>query len=207
MTTPMSIETILDGQWQAIWKKLGGPFLASLALDAFLIFSPVSGEVLSGPEAKVRWFTAGCFLALTIADALALGWLGMWAGLRIRNVPHGAALSVGKVILPPAILAGAFVWNHGLTSADEYLKTNPYWIPSLWLAVGLMTDAVWSLWARQKLRTQFRLAASDRFRRASPSWWRWLGGKAEPLPIIDQSEPGRLGESQRVRQEVIGSRA
>jgi hypothetical protein len=99
----------------------------------------------------------------------------MWAGLRFRQVPHGAAINLCKVVLPPAAVCAAFVWLQGLTSAEDYLKTNPAVIPALWVLVGLSTDLVWTRWARRKLAHEFRGAATDRFQRtAEPaaSWWR-----------------------------------
>jgi hypothetical protein len=61
-----------------------------------------------------------------------------------------------------------------VTSADEYLKTNPFFIPALWLLLGLAADLGWSVWARRKLLTEFRPAASDRFHRSgSAGKWCW----------------------------------
>ncbi len=161
ITTPIAVATILEGQWQAIWRKLASPFIASLVLYAFLIFGRGSSD-----NESALLFTALCFLGLTVADSIALGWLGMWTGLNVRHVPHGAATCLGKVVLPPALIAGAFVCNFGLTSADEYIKTNPYLIPALWLFFGLLTDWGWTVWARNKLFTEFRLAATERLPRA-----------------------------------------
>jgi hypothetical protein len=126
--------------------------------------SPPRNRQREEEHVQLRVTAAGLFI-LTIADSIALGWLGMWAGLRVRHVPNGAALCLCKVVLPAGIVAAAFICNYGLTSADEYLKTNPYWIPALWLGVGLVTDLGWGLWARNKLLTEFRLAATDRFQR------------------------------------------
>ena len=180
ITTPITVREILMGQWKAIWTKLGGPFLGSLALYVFLIFggSP-SGGIAGSDEALVRLFTAGAFFILTFTDAVALGWLGMWTGLRIRQVPHAAALTLCRVVLPPAIVPAAFVWNHGVTSADEYLRTNPYLIPALWLVLGLVNDWIWTTWARRKLFSEFRLAATDRFRRTDRA-----PGRKDPLPHL-----------------------
>jgi hypothetical protein len=151
-----------------------------LALYVFLIFggSP-SGGIAGSDEALVRLFTAGAFFILTFTDAVALGWLGMWTGLRIRQVPHAAALTLCRVVLPPAIVPAAFVWNHGVTSADEYLRTNPYLIPALWLVLGLVNDWIWTTWARRKLFSEFRLAATDRFRRTDRA-----PGRKDPLPHL-----------------------
>jgi hypothetical protein len=166
ITTPITIPTILAGQWRAIWKKLGGPFLGSLVLYVFLIFGAGPGSAINEQEVRAQHFTVGCFFTLTIADCIAVGWLGMWMGLRVRLVPHGAALCLVTIVLPPAMVAGAFVWNHGLTSADDYIRTNPYWLPTVWLVLGLAGDVGWSFWARGKLLNEFRLAATDRFYRS-----------------------------------------
>jgi hypothetical protein len=67
------------------------------------------------------------------------------------------------VVLPPAIVGGGLIWIHDLTSADEYLRANPYLVPLVWLGAGLVTDLAWSVWARGKLFSQFRPAATDRY--------------------------------------------
>ena len=95
ITTPLTVASLLEGQWRALWKKLGRPFLGSLALYAFLIFGSHDG-MAHGVEGTARWFAAACFFLLTIADAFALGWLGMWAGLRFRQVPHGQPSTCAK---------------------------------------------------------------------------------------------------------------
>jgi hypothetical protein len=104
ITTPITLDALLAGQWRALWRKLGWPFLGSLVLYAFLIFWGEAGGPINDDEARVVWFTAAGLFILTIADSIALGWLGMWAGLRVRHVPNGAALGLCKVVLPPAIV-------------------------------------------------------------------------------------------------------
>jgi hypothetical protein len=175
ITTPITIGALLAGQWRALWKKLGWPLLGSLVLYLFLIFGSEPAGNSSDQEATALLFSAACLVILTIADSIALGWLGMWAGLRVRQVPHGAALGLCKVVLPPVIVVAALIRSHGLTSADEYIKANPFLVPCVWLGLGLATDLAWSLWARRKLLKQFRLAATDRFQHtdATPRrWWR-----------------------------------
>lgn len=174
ITTPLTVAAIVSGQWKAIRRKLGIPFVASLGLSAFLIFGPWNGEGSSGRESLVRWFIAAAFCILSVTDLFALGWLGIWNGLHVRNVPHGAASSLLRVVVPPAVIAGGLVWANGIMSADEYFRTKPYWIPALWLVLGLITALSWGVWARRKVLTEFRSAAADRFaQKASPGrrWW------------------------------------
>jgi ABC-type transport system involved in multi-copper enzyme maturation permease subunit len=123
ITTPMTVEDLLEGQWLAVVKKLRWPFLGSLVLYAFLIFGGDSSRASTRSEELAVWFTAAAFYILTAVDSVAIGWLGIWSGLRYRQVPHAAALCLLKVVVPPALVPAAFVWNHGITSADEYLKT------------------------------------------------------------------------------------
>jgi ABC-type transport system involved in multi-copper enzyme maturation permease subunit len=162
LTTPIRVRELIAGQWRATIQKLRWPVLCSLALYFFLIFGSPDRGSGNEQEATVVWFTTASLFIITLADSLTLGWLGMWAGLTVRQVPHGAAVSLCKVVILPAIVPAAFIWNHGFSSADEYLKTNPYWIPALWLTLALITDLGWTLWARQKLFRNFRLAATER---------------------------------------------
>jgi ABC-type transport system involved in multi-copper enzyme maturation permease subunit len=176
ITTPLTVQELVAGQWKATWRKLGWPVAFSLLLYLFLIYGAAVPGAGSEQEARVVLFTTACLFVGTVADVAALGWLGMWAGLRFRQVPHGAALCLGKVVGPPAIVAAALVWQHGFTSADEYLRASPYWLPSVWLAVALATDLFWTLWARQKLFADFRVAATERSP-AGPGffsrWWQF----------------------------------
>jgi hypothetical protein len=171
LTTPIGVPALLAGQWRAIWRKLGWPFIGTLALYAYLIFGGPSGWSSSEQEIRAARFTRAVFFILTFADSIALGWMGMWAGLQYKLVPNGAALCLCRVVLPPALLAGFFIMTRGLTNAYEYLNSNPYLVPALWLVAGLATDYGWSVWARKKLATEFRTAATERFQ---PSGFEYL---------------------------------
>jgi ABC-type transport system involved in multi-copper enzyme maturation permease subunit len=77
LTTPLRVEAIIAGIWQAIWKKLRLPLLCSVVLYWFLIFH--GGHVWSNEqELAVRRFTAAGFFILSFADLIALAWT-LWA--------------------------------------------------------------------------------------------------------------------------------
>jgi hypothetical protein len=57
---------------------------------------------------------------------------------------------------------------------------NPGWafFVGLWFFLGLATDIAFGIWSRQKLLTQFRVVAQQRFARSAGFWRRLLGGGA-----------------------------
>ena len=101
-------------------------------------------------------------IALLIFDSYAKFGRAKVGGQQVFSALAGLALAY-------SLFAGAALTSDCISSEkrDEtlgflFLRTNPYWLPALWLGLGLATDLAWTLWARRRVLGGFRQAASMR---------------------------------------------
>jgi hypothetical protein len=104
-------------------------------------------------------------MAVLIADALALSYLGMWRALRAASFTRAWGETLGLVlVLPWAIfLVAAFTaaaLGQALGQGEPSYRT---WL-FMWLGLGIGWDAVLLGWTRWKLATRLRTVAAGRSR-------------------------------------------
>jgi hypothetical protein len=70
-------------------------------------------------------------------------------------------------------------------------QSNPTWkfFLGLWFGIGIGLDFAFGAWARQKLFTEFRLAAQQQYDTRSDFWRSWLGSLK---PHVSGVAPPRL---------------
>jgi 4-amino-4-deoxy-L-arabinose transferase-like glycosyltransferase len=99
LVTPLSIKQILAGQRRALWRHFRVTLFIILLLFPVLIWhmnrqspnDPVDGVIFVGN------------MVVLLADFHALGWVGMWAGLRTRH--HRAVLvTLLQIMVVPWLL-------------------------------------------------------------------------------------------------------
>ncbi|HUL51339.1 MAG TPA: ABC transporter permease subunit [Candidatus Nitrosotalea sp.] len=154
LSTPLTTSEILHGQWLALRRQFAGPLLVILLLEF---------EVLQREFAiETVFVNAGMLLA----DMVALGWIGMWMGLKARNTNRAILGGVTRVlILPWLAYYGA---GMGLELARQFFAKGPIeWSFHArlytWAAIGLLIDLGFGfLWARRGLVREFRAAAIER---------------------------------------------
>jgi hypothetical protein len=148
--TPLSVPEIIRGQWMALRRRFLGPMIAVLVLDAVLMPLCSSGRANSViGKADILYFCVIAAMVMLVADALAIGWLGMWLAMAEKK-PHTASGSVilRILVLPWVIL---FLMARGF-SGDV--------VPVLWLLLGFGIDVGFALSARRNLLTRFRAQAA-----------------------------------------------
>jgi ABC-type transport system involved in multi-copper enzyme maturation permease subunit len=187
LSTPLKVEDILSGQWLALKRQFLGPLLAVLLVEC-LFTSAVIGRAAPDEE-RLFWlilWTAGMFML--VADLVALYWVGMWQGLTARNAVRAAGGSLARVLVVPWIGYGAVLLLIVLSERHP----NPSWkfFMALWFGLGLGVDVAFGAWARQKLLTEFRLAAQQRYDSKGEFWTRWLRSlkphvSGGPSPTLD----------------------
>jgi len=175
LSTSLSVEEIVNGQWLSLRRQFAGPLCATLAMGTVILFGAVSFKIWNwfGTQGGTNFilFTLAMMVIL-VADVIALGWVGMWTGLsRPAKQASGAALA--RIIVLPALAFGI------LLTLQAYLArkmgTFNFGFASnlvFWFALGLSNDLLFSLWARRQLRRRFRLMAARRFDvvAAHPLW-------------------------------------
>jgi ABC-type transport system involved in multi-copper enzyme maturation permease subunit len=172
LSTPLTPAEVLRGQWLALRRQFLRPLLVFALLEFLLLRGAFASDL------------ALMSVATLIADFVALGWMGMWLGLSARNLTRALLGTVFLVLVLPWLMI--FTAN-SLVGYLDYLEVTRRLSSSLqtpaarqlvWFGVGILNSAFWGwLWARRRLRRDFRLVAMRRYQPPPESWWRrWFGG-------------------------------
>ena len=138
LATPLKLEEIIRGHWQALQRFFLWPLVAALIVRTI----PLLDMLLYEPSTQNRFFlvstpTMTVFsLATLVLDLIALAWVGMWMGLSQAKPVQAFARTFCLVTIIPTVL---------------------FCLPNF------LFDLVWIQWSRSKLEHEFRRAAADRF--------------------------------------------
>ena len=196
LSTPLTVKDILRGQWLALRRQFLGP--VAVVLLVFLLFMmAASSDAMSqqNPEDRSLWILFwAALMVMLVADLAGLYWLGMWKGLTAKNPTRAAATTLGRILVLPGVawgfwmLAASLVWPN--TAGTLVLEC----ILGSWFGLGLAADLGFGAWARHKLLTDFRRAASRRYE-PPPGFWKRLRGRGAPgNPAPPQVERAADGE-------------
>lgn len=158
LSTPLSIQAIIRGQWLALRRQFLIPLLTAL----FVEFYALRHSFDLGPTLA--------YLALLILDGIALGWVSLWTALSAKNAGRALTATLGWVLLLPwilyCILQYAVPDTYSLYSPNYYIfglnRIGFNHRVYLWFVLGLLVDLTLAFaWARPRLRRGFRLIASE----------------------------------------------
>jgi hypothetical protein len=188
LSTPLTPAQILHGQWLALRRQFLKPLLVLMVIEFFLLRHA---------------FTAGLGLMCAVmlaADFVALGWVGQWLALTTKHLTQAILRTLlGVLVLPWVFLFPvAFLlenlrlrWPEGfgtrwLRWPEGFGTWSDFEVQSVaWFVTGLAMDVLlgW-VWARRRLRRDFRQVAMERYQPLpARGWKRWLGGSgSEVLP-------------------------
>jgi hypothetical protein len=160
LSTPLTVQDILNGQMRSLRRQFLGPLLVVLAVACVLM----RATALEEPGAnEYLLFWVGGMITL-IADLVALYWVGMWQALNARNPNRAAAATVSRIMVVPG-LAWAFMML--LVSLGAVGSRGPgpsgEFILGAWFSFGIAADIGFSAWSRFKLMTEFRTKAARRY--------------------------------------------
>ncbi|MHB8524152.1 MAG: ABC transporter permease [Limisphaerales bacterium] len=193
LSTPLSVDEIVRGQWLVLKRQATWPMLLVLALDGLLIWGASAGSDFAR---EVRWRFGLAYLAgmvMFVADLFTLTWVGMWLGLSSTNVRKASGRAVLEVLILPWVLFYALVaaWSFAAFKLNWSYQPEFHVYLIVWFAVSILTDIFFWLWSRNRLRAEFRARAMQRYvPDATASIWyqlgkkvaRWRYGPASPRP-------------------------
>ena len=168
LATPLAVEAIIRGHWQALqrfflWPALGALLLSALpVLQSLIRSNPSAGSLLVFPFPAMIVFRG----ATLILDLLAIAWVGMWMGLTQPKPVQAFFRTVLMTILLPVLV---------------------FCLPNMVL------DLFWIGWARRRLEHQFREAAANLHAPVSLEPGRSAPALASP-PVIAQVAPSRSND-------------
>lgn len=154
LSTPLSVEQIMRGQWLSLRRRFLPPLLLIMPAELALM---TAGYVTHGfggmidPEDRGLWlFVWSATIVLLPFCMLALGWLGLRHALTARNTATAGGIAFAKVLAWPAFL----MWGIGFVvrASDWPLVILAYILYLVWL----------SRKARRAVLAEMRLAATDR---------------------------------------------
>ncbi len=182
LCTPLTLQQIISGQLQALWRTFGVPVLLILLVEACGIIGltwALSGALSAGIGALFLGVIGVGYLVGFYLDARALAWVGMWQGISSPKESAAIFKTIGYVLFLPLLPVATFIlWFFYLPAA---------------IAWPLLCQAI----AKQKLQYQFRTLAGQRFLPPPPSsrWWSLARRQYSPLPPL-LAESGAFPEAQ-----------
>lgn len=161
LSTPLSVQEILTGQWLALCRQFLWPVCAVVMILVALMQATIN-ETTQGQRAEIATLWLGGIL-MFLADLVTLYWVGMWDGLTTANAQRAAGNSLAKVLLVPWGAMAILVVGISVSASRGGRGPEPMFIFYAWLSFGLVTNLVYTAWARTKLLTQFRVIAARKY--------------------------------------------
>lgn len=157
LSTPLTVQDILRGQFQA-WRRVFGPALVATSL--LTVGIPLLVAVLSSDWESVLLTLAVAATAALWADAYTLVWLASWRALAARRYHHAAGSAVFRVLVIPWLILLV------LLPTVQFGISGPLGLFFLWAVMGFLSDFLWTVYARDRLLGDFRAAAAGTLSRA-----------------------------------------
>ena len=158
LSTRLSVRQIIRGQWLALWKQFGGPMIAVLAVQTALIFRGMQYFHDQSGATLLPLYLAGMFFL--VADSVALGWAGMWFGLRSKSRVQAMLSGLVLVLLSRVLIVGAAMSLVAASiNGSEFSRLEAL----LTFCAGLSIDLSVIILARSSLIRNFRKMAAAQF--------------------------------------------
>jgi ABC-type transport system involved in multi-copper enzyme maturation permease subunit len=190
LSTPLTVRDILQGQRLALYRQFLGPAVLVLVIACVLMMAAFSGTEADNDHTVWLLLWVGG-MVMFVADLTAIYWVGMWQGLVARNPNRAASATLGRLMLVPTASYGVVMLIFTINSMRGGRDPSGVFFLGWWFGLGLVADVGFALWARQKLLSEFRLAAAQRYAPRRGFLKRLLGGdgavsSGERIPPTDQ---------------------
>ena len=154
LCTPLPPAAIVRGQWIAYMRTFAVPLMFLIAVEQILTSMQWAG---SGIAENAYAIASQINSAVTsITTAAALGWFGMWMGLRSRK-PHMAVIKTFVLVfIVPGIAIGIVQMILMIAVSFTGLVGREVLGPAITCVLWVIKDAAFILWARRKLYRHFR---------------------------------------------------
>ena len=158
LSTPLTVQDILRAQFLA-WRRVFGPALLAtslLTLGLPLLAAPAWAR----EELAWLWAIAVAATAALWADTYTLVWLASWRALAARRYHQAAGSAAFRVLVVPWLILLA------LLPTMRFGISGPWEPLFLWALIGFLSDLLWTVYARDRLLSDFREAAAGTLARA-----------------------------------------
>lgn len=193
LSTPLTEQEIIAGQWRALAKQFGGPIIFVFVVDCLLFlfdFESIAKHTTGRSRTSdqllcIMMFGSGIIVFL--ADVIALGWLSMWRGMKARHSYVAWLWTVVQLLIAPWILfyigVTAFmmlvfvpqlVRNGAATTTSATFTKWMDWLPlimtALWFVASMAIAIATIWWSRRCLQKYFRYQATLSYQPVKASW-------------------------------------
>jgi ABC-type transport system involved in multi-copper enzyme maturation permease subunit len=164
LSTPMTIHDILRGQLLALRRQFLAPLVLVLVTIFVFMWATLREPDTEDTRSFVRLLCIGG-MVMIVADLIALYWVGMWQALTAKNPNRTASASVARILILPPLSWAMVVLIAVLSSVrgGQNYESWPHMLLGLWFGLGIIADIGFSVAARRRLLTEFRLAAAQRY--------------------------------------------
>jgi hypothetical protein len=154
LSTSLTIQDILKGQWLALRRQFLAPTLLSVA--AALVFMSIALHHSPGNSTLILgvWLSA---IGMFAADVTALFWTAMYCALTAHSPNQAVISTISRIVIAPgivfaAILVLANLYSYFSGTGNQNLGFYVVW----WLGLGLAVDLIYGLAAWRQLNMRFR---------------------------------------------------
>jgi ABC-type transport system involved in cytochrome c biogenesis permease component len=177
LCTPLSVRDILSGQWLALRRQFLGPFLFTVVLWFTLMYATVFRE--SSQSQQDFWFSLWIGgLIMLVGDLYAIYWVGMWQGLTARNPNRVAGQTAIRILVVPWLLIMGFLML--ITIGGDHFSEQGFIV--LWMVCGAVADFGFGAYAYNKLTSEFREVATQKYAAPVGFWRRFSLTISAPAP-------------------------
>jgi ABC-type transport system involved in multi-copper enzyme maturation permease subunit len=154
LCTPMPPSEIVRGQWIAYMRTFAVPLIFLIAAEQILASMQWVGSGVAMHAYAIASQVNSAVTSITTAGAI--GWFGMWMGLRSRKQHMAVIKTFVFVFILPAVAIGIVQMILMITFAGFAGTGRQALGPTITCILWVMKDAAFILWARRNLYWHFR---------------------------------------------------
>ena len=176
LCTPLPPAFIIEGQRRVMWRQFRRLLAALLAVNLALAWFLLPRRLfdMSDKDAAIfiSFFLGG--IPLLWVDFNAIGWVGMWMGLRGLPPSRAALNTFVRVMAPPLLTVLLFVFI-GINAKPREDSIWGFWMA--WVTLGVVSAWTAVRHRRAELFRDFRrLASGDKRKTAFDAFLPWVEG-------------------------------
>jgi len=158
LSTPLSVPEILRGQRLALFRQFAKPAAVVLIIDFILMMTGVTH--MNNSEEQIVWLLFGLLnMIFLVLDLLSLSWVSMWMGLSSRKANRAAGGAVTRILFLPTLIFCLSMTCFGFFGRMFF---HGWAMPLFyWAFLCGVTNAAFSLQAKENLRRNFREMATQ----------------------------------------------
>ena len=159
LVSPLPVRSIIAGQQNALMRHFKGAMRLLALVNLTMVLTVLIFHERLSMSGKEQAIFAEMFLGGIVAmvlDFRALGWLGMWLGLRAKRHHRAVVGNLLRIMgLPWLAIFLLFFLQPNVT--DKTIG----WIIGCWFALGALIDCLFLGVLRQKLAHELRVIVSS----------------------------------------------